>query len=274
MKRQLITSITVSLLVAASAATVQAAQVVPVIEVNTANGQQSSHAPSQSSELILIIQQLQDEMRQLRGQVESQQYQLRKMESDQKERYRDLDRRLSVLMQSGMGSVETDLATTLPNIDTRVVSDDQRVETSQPTPSKPVGDSLPAPATSSEPASVNDQQDYQSAFALVRQRDFNGASESFKRFLDAYPDSPRIPNAHYWLGEIYLAQGLHRPSEQAFVKVITDYPSSRKASDAMYKLGILYKQQGNMEKSLSFMRRVVKEYPDSSAARLAESALN
>ena len=272
MKRQLITSITVSLLVAASAATVQAAQVVPVIEVNAANGQRISHAPSQNSELILIIQQLQDEMRQLRGQVESQQHQLRKMESDQKERYRDLDRRLSVLMPNGMGSTETDPTTTLPDTDTSVVSDDQRVETTQPSLSQPTDGA--APVAPSEPASVNDQQDYQSAFALVRQRDFNGASESFKRFLVDYPDSPRVPNAHYWLGEIYLAQGLHRPSEQAFVKVITDYPSSRKASDAMYKLGILYKQQGNMEKSLSFMRRVVKEYPDSSAARLAESALN
>ncbi|SIS58760.1 tol-pal system protein YbgF [Neptunomonas antarctica] len=274
MKPTLIQKISITLVATAFAVAIQAAQVVPVIEVNQ-NNTASNYALSQNSELIISLQQLQDEVRQLRGQVESQQYKLTQMETDQKVRYRDLDRRISLLVQSQMQGADG----------VSPASGEVALPTESALPSEPaakpvvkaeteVSKAESAPKPSAQSLNLNDQKDYQSAFALVRERDFDSAADSFERFLTDYPDSPRVPNAYYWLGEIYLAQGNHQQSEEAFLRVADQYSDSRKAADALYKLGILYKQQGDLVKSMSYMSRVAKEYPETSAARLAESALS
>lgn len=279
MKLIFLKRISVCLATTAFAVVAQAAQVVPVIEVNQSNSAAGNYALSQSSQLIITIQQLQDEVRGLRGRLESQEYRLKRIETDQKERYRDLDRRISLIMQSQMqGENSTDAVTSeepsnSPSVDEEKVS--AASNTSGPTTDDQKSTDKPSVTQPSQAASssVNDQSDYQAAFALVRERDFNGAANSFTNFLADYPDSPRVPNAYYWLGEIYLAQGNQSESESAFLRVADQYSDSRKAADALYKLGILYKQQGNLEKSMTFMSRVVKEYPETSAAQLAASAL-
>lgn len=255
----------------AGAPAVLAAQTVPVIEVSQGNSPATSHVPSQSTELLLIIQQLQDEMRRLRGQVESQQFQLKRMETEQKERYRDMDRRISMLVQTQLNQLD-DSQPLAP-------SDEQAAPAATPAETQsPATDNTPSESVVKPPAAsssdATDQADYQAAFALVRSREFTAAAEQFNQFLNNHPQSPRVPNVHYWLGEIYLAQAQSEPAEKAFMQVITQFPDSIKAADAMYKLGIVYKQRGNAEQAAEYMRRVMQDYPESSAARLAESALN
>ena len=284
MKLIFLKRISVCLATTAFAVVAQAAQVVPVIEVNQSNSAAGNYALSQSSQLIITIQQLQDEVRSLRGQLESQEYRLKRIETDQKERYRDLDRRISLIMQSQMqGEDSTDpVISEEPGSSSSVdVKSEEKTlagaasqSSVSQNPVSPSKTNIPATQSAETAASsADDQSDYQAAFALVRERDFNGAANSFTNFLANYPDSPRVPNAYYWLGEIYLAQGNQSESESAFLRVADQYSDSRKAADALYKLGILYKQQGNLEKSMTFMSRVVKEYPETSAAQLAASAL-
>ena len=286
MKLIFLKRISVSLAVTAFAVAVQAAQVVPVIEVSQSDSAAGNYAISQNSQLMFTIQQLQDEVRQLRGQLESQEYIIKRMEGDQKERYRDLDRRISLMMQSQMqggvaGFDNADAANDsvireapIDKLSVETKPEEQLIPqenvTSSKNPTQPAAETM---AKTADLSSDADQNDYQAAFSLVRQRDFAGAENSFTRFLSDYPDSPRVPNAFYWLGEIYLAQGKHNESESAFLKVADQYSDSRKAADALYKLGILYKQQGDLEKSKLFMSRVVKEYPETSASQLAVSAL-
>jgi tol-pal system protein YbgF len=236
---------------------------------------------------LITVQQLQDEIRRLRGQVESQQFKIDQLENQQKERYRDLDRRISELMRSS--SDPLDLDPDNPNADLGIGGDslsepnpDSASESAQADQSSADinPDASASEQTSSDGASSDssaqtgdDKSDYESAFELVRQRQFPEAIADFNGFVERYPNSARLPNAHYWLGELYLATSELDKSEKEFQNVVQNYPDSLKASDALYKLGILYKQKGDTAKSFAFMERVVKEYPDSSAARLAESAL-
>ncbi len=275
MKLIFLKRISVCLVATAFAAAAQAAQV-PVIEINQNNSAAGNYALSQSSQLIITIQQLQDEVRGLRGQLESQEYRLKRIETDQKERYRDLDRRLSLIMQSqmqGENGADTYVSEEPESASSADVNAEEPAEKEKTITGQNNSNQTSATQTPEKEGSANDQRDYQAAFALVRARDFNGAANSFTSFLEDYPDSPRVPNAYYWLGEIYLAQGNQSESEAAFLQVADQYKDSRKAADALYKLGILYKQQGNLEKSMTFMSRVVKEYPETSAAQLAASAL-
>jgi tol-pal system protein YbgF len=278
-------------------ASVTFAEDVQVIQVNPGSSDLGAgRIPSQSSQLLITVQQLQDEVRRLRGQVESQQFTIDRLENQQKERYRDLDRRISELMRSTADPLSLDPDN--PNADLDIggaaLSDTNPDSASDPDatgdelPKDPAVDSADAPSQTLDQqgsaaesdasggqaaVAVDDKADYQAAFDLVRQRQFPQAITDFNAFVTRYPQSARIPNAHYWLGELYLATNDLEKSESEFQNVVQNYPDSLKASDALYKLGILYKQKGDTAKSFAFMERVVKEYPESSAARLAESAL-
>ncbi|MBR9869222.1 MAG: tol-pal system protein YbgF [Oceanospirillales bacterium] len=240
---------------------VLAADPVPVIELQIEDGsanRSSVNTPSgqfgSSSDSLMLLQQLQDEVRALRGMVEQQQYQIRQMEQQQRDRYRDLDRRIAAVQAPGSaqqssvgGSVESPLA---PSTSPRVPA--------------------PLPAADSTPT---DAQAYQQAFGLVRQKDFPAALDAFDKFIELYPDSARLPNAYYWVGEVNLAEQKLEPAKAAFEKVLNSFPEHRKAADASYKLGVIYHQMGDQAKANDMFNNTISSYPDSSAASLARDYL-
>lgn len=251
-------STTLALLFSASVV----AEEVPVIELGVGSGQNSSNtAPyipqaSSGSELMLIVQQLQDEVRVLRGQVEQQDYRLKQMESKQLDRYRDLDRRISAAAQSSaskgsMAPVAGEIA-----VSQSVADNQNKVSQRSLAPSKPV---------------LDDAKAYQSAYNLVKKdRNIPQAVKAFNAFIKDYPNSPRLPNAHYWLGEIHLLEKNLDQANASFTEVLTGFPKSHKAPDAAYKLGIIYDQLGDRKKSDEYLNLVINKYPGSSAVRLAK----
>lgn len=232
-----------------------AAEEVQIIElgVNSGNTQASRvqyNASSSSSELMMIVQQLQEEVRSLRGQLEQQNYQLKQMERQQLDRYRDLDRRITTLSSQG------------PSVSTPVAAADTAANSANTT-------QAPATAQVQPDAVPSDSQAYREAFGLVLQRNYPQATEAFNAFIKTYPDSERLPNAHYWLGEIYLAEQKPEQAREPFMQVISQFPKHNKAPDAAYKLGIVYDQLGDKAKSREYLDMVIKKYPDSAAVKLA-----
>lgn len=237
-----------------------AADPVPVIELQV---EESSASPAQGSyqsaalqnggsEMLMLLEQLQDEVRALRGQVEQQQYQIQRMEQQQRDRYRDLDRRISQA-----GSAPSAAAGT-PSL----------TDPGQAGATTPI--TAPLPAADSTPT---DTQAYQAAFALVRQKAYGDALEAFAKFIELYPDSVRLANAHYWVGEVNLAEQKLEPARLAFEHVLTNYPDHRKAADSTYKLGVVYHQLGNQAKASELFQQTISRFPDTSAANLARDYL-
>ncbi|MBY4675290.1 tol-pal system protein YbgF [Marinobacterium arenosum] len=237
---------------------------VPELTIQSAsNGGQGQAAGglSQSTELLLLVQQLQDEVRLLRGQLEAQSHKLKRMETEQLDRYRDLDRRISFLMRSAAPSSSVGGAA----------------------PTVAPAAKAPADAGPRQPAAVNgsvanidgnDLQAYQDAFTLVRQRAYDPAIGAFKAFVRNYPQSERLANAHYWLGEIYLAQQKLELARDSFSVVVAQHADHSKAADAAYKLGKVYAELGDKAKSDQYLDLVLSRYADSSAARLARELKN
>jgi len=237
-----------------------AADAVPELTIQDAgNSGQGNLSYNRSSDMLILLQQLQDEVRSLRGQLESQSRKIKRMEEEQRDRYRDLDRRISFLMSGA------DSRTSTPPTGSKPSSAGTVVE-----PSGTTSSASSAPSTApAKAANGDDLKAYQSAFALVRQRAYDAAVDAFKGFVTDYPDSNRIANAYYWLGEIYLAQQKLEPARDAFGQVVSGYADHRKAADAAYKLGKVYSELGDKAKSAEYIELVLKNYPKSSAARLA-----
>ncbi|BBB26500.1 tol-pal system protein YbgF [Amphritea japonica] len=246
-----------------SSASAYAADPVPVIELqieDSSANRSSINNPSGplqgSGNDIMLLQQLQDEVRVLRGMVEQQQYQIRQMEQQQRDRYRDLDRRIA----AGQNQPANGSASSLS----------QPISGGSVTGSASAGSSAPLPAADSTPT---DAQAYQQAFSLVRQKNFPAALAEFDKFIELYPDSVRLPNAYYWVGEVNLAEQKLEPAKVAFEQVQQMFPQHRKAADASYKLGVIYHQMGDQTKADAMFKDTITRYPESSAANLARDYL-
>ena len=188
--------------------------------------------------LLNKINSLQKQVSRLQGMVEQQAHVIVKMQAKAKQRYLDVDRRLSQLIRKKSE-----------------VEQSQKIE-------KLAENSVRA---------ITDAQAYKNAFELIGQHKFDLAADGFNLFLTDYPKSRYTPNVWYWLGEIYSVKGKLDKAVDAFQKVVSEYPQSTKIADATYKLGQSYEMSGNRVKAEMYLKQVISKYPDSSAAQLAKS---
>ena len=78
------------------------------------------------------------------------------------------------------------------------------------------------------------------AFARARQLmlagDYDKAQSAFADFVDAYPDSPKAPEARYWWGKTLLVRGDNVKAASAFIGAIRGWPQTSWAPDAVVEL--------------------------------------
>ncbi len=213
---------------------------------------------SAQGELFMQLQQMQEDIARLRGQVEVQQNDIQQLKQQGLERYQDLDRRI------GAGTAPAAAAPT----ENSPASGDVNAAG---TPSAPAAQ---APAASSEPGDpAKEKLYYDAAFDLIKAKDFDKASQAFTAFLRKYPNSQYAGNAQYWLGEVNLAKGDLQGAGQAFAKVSQLYPKHAKVPDSLYKLADVERRLGHTDKVKGILQQVVTQYPGTSAAQLAQRDL-
>ncbi len=127
--------------------------------------------------------------------------------------------------------------------------------------------------TGTAAASGNDRDAYQAAFALLREARYEEAKQSFKAFLDNYPQSSLVPNGWYWLGEVNYVNKDFSTAVGQFRKVVDDFPQSNKAPDAWLKLGYCHYELGQWNKAREALRTVAQRHPEHPAAGLANERL-
>src|SRR5690554_655654 len=228
---------------------------------NSSHGTQAPLMVAQSAnvEIYLMVEQLQREVRELRGMVEEQGYAIEQLKSQQRDRYMDLDQRLlnldKRLSQAGSSSVAP--------------------ATEQGTPAPTMNASGASEEIASTPGVVTDAQKkaYQQAYDLIRQRQYDKAIDALHAFISQYPNSDLTVNAYYWLGEVYLVLPKLEQAKQAFTVVVSRHPNHRKASDAYYKLGVTLARMGEAAQARQYLDGTVKKYPGSAAAGLAQDYL-
>jgi len=205
------------------------------------------------------LQQMQDEIAQLRGALEVQQNEIQRLKQESLERYQDLDKRLS-------GGVAASAPTDQNSSAAGAIN-------ASGVPVQPVAGQAPAPA-SAEPADpAKEKLFYEAAFDLIKAKDFDKASQAFAAFLRKYPNSQYAGNAQYWLGEVNLAQGDLQGAGQSFARVSQAYPSHAKVPDSLFKLADVEQRLGNTQKAKGILQQVIAQYPGSSAAQLAQRDL-
>jgi tol-pal system protein YbgF len=232
------------------------------------------------TDLFFMVQQLQDQVQQLTGQVQEQAFELKQLKSQGLSRYRDLDGRiLSIQNQLNTSSSSDKSSVSVPVVVSGVATPNTQSTTVTPSTSShdSVKASIGVNAVNSQAQTDNPSGEqlraYNAAFENIKSKNFDKAVDDFHAFINKYPKSVLAGNAYYWLGEVYLVKSQFDQAKDAFTIVAANFPNHSKAPDALFKLGVTYHQMGDEAKAKSYLNEVVNKYPDSSASRLATEYL-
>ena len=232
---------------------------VPAQQPNTTVYQTAAEpAPaSPSAELYLQLQSLQAEVQTLRGIVEQQAYLLDQLGQKRMDDYLDLDKRIGELhnlIKPESKAVQKPAATVKQTA--KPVAARKSSSAAANRPATPPSAPIAAQADQSSAA-------YRAAYEHVKQRRFEDAKVSLHVFVNDYPQSEYVPNAYFWLGELYYIESSLQKSRDAYTSMIVSYPDYRKVPDAKYKLGKIYHQMGDNEKAKDMLSSVIADHPDS-----------
>ncbi len=263
-------------------------------------------------DMLQQIEALQQELSNLHGEIEFQNHTLEQLKKRQRDLYTDVDQRLQSLERGGLVTGDTTLDTVVtenpddsaPPLQTlEPIATDMSVSTASPQAETPLmvevienrqntaaleppvapppvastadtGEATLTPMetmTALDPVQIRAQ--YQQAFKLLKQSQYDQAIKAFRAFLLVNPQSEFSDNAQYWLGEAYYVT---RQFEQALVEydnLLKHYPDSKKVTHSLLKMGFCYYELGQIDEAVSRLEALRQEYPGTTAARLAEERL-
>ncbi len=191
-------------------------------------------------ELTQHLDSIQDEINELRGISEEQNYKINQILERQRQLYQELETRITAASQQPVATAQ--------------VSTNDDVEYA---------------------SSLSENEAYEKAVNLVlKDKQYDKAIPEFNSFITSFPNSVYVPNAHYWLGQLLFNNNELDKAAENFELLVTKYTDSSKRSDALLKLGMVAQKKNDTNKAKERYQTLLKEYPDSAAARLAKKRLD
>ena len=226
------------------------------------------------------LQQLESELRELRGQLEQQSFEIRQIKEQLDRALGDMELRLNDIEGKGASvapaqprytaspSTETYSGNTQYQ-DTPPASDDfQWSSGDRGTPANTTGQlgTLSTPATGGAPVGGDAAAaQYESAFSLLKNNQHDAAEKEFQAFIDANPDHVLVGNAKYWLGETFYVRGQFEKAARLFAEGYQKNPRGPKAADNLLKLGMSLAGMGNKTDACVALLQLQKDFPSGSA---------
>jgi TolA-binding protein len=261
------------------------------------NNQNSPTSNNDAMSLLLDqLRGLQTEVQALRGLVEEQSFEVRKLQRDSLSRYTNIDDRLTAVETAAPALVAVSPSTTATSSITQIQRDPSRgaapiasntargtsainnpLTTTPPTPLAPVAssaDSNPIRRTL-EPAVLSEQQLYQMAYDSVINSNFERSIAEFDQYLSIYASGRFVTNAHYWKGQAFLYLARFDEARASYQIILDQYsePEAPKMPDAMYGLALAYEGLGNISRARQLLIDIKRRYPNQGVSNLADTRL-
>ena len=131
-------------------------------------------------------------------------------------------------------------------------------------PSVPqAGPPTAGPNTAAAPpaSGAQGEQLYHDAFKLLQDGDYAAAEKAFKTFVQRNPQHPLAGNAQYWLGETYYARRDYQNAMVSFAEGYKVYKTSPKGPDNLLKLGITLGALNKKQEACAVFARFAQDYP-------------
>lgn len=126
--------------------------------------------------------------------------------------------------------------------------------------------------TASLDPKASDGDQYQSAYEQVLAGDYAAAEAGFSTFIATHPDSKRIADANFWLGEAQYSQHKFNDAAKTFLNAYKTYGKSEKAPEMLLKLAMSLAALDSRDTACATLREVAKAYPKASRAIITKVA--
>jgi tol-pal system protein YbgF len=131
-----------------------------------------------------------------------------------------------------------------------------------------------APGATPAPSNVpGPNQLYQLSMEQLQRGSPSAARIGLQTLLQQYPTADIAPEAQFYLGEAYRAEGNAPAADSAYAVVLQRFPKSPHAPTALYKRALYMEQQGNLTGARAALNDLITAYPRSDEAALARDHL-
>jgi len=227
----------------------------------------SSDAPSaplpNAGHLEVRLSQMDEQLRQIRGQIEQSQFATKQVATELKKLSDDTDYRLRALeqKQAAADAAAAAAAAAAPPPPPPAVATPVAAEETEK--AAPTGNDFP-----------NANAEYSAAFKLLNEKKYSDAATAFDAFVKKHPTDPLTSNAYYWLGESYYSRSDYTRAAESFRKGFETNPESPKAPDNLLKLALSLHQVKRTSEACIVLTQIATKYANSAQRTLkrAETA--
>lgn len=246
--------------------------------------------PSVATAYETRLSSVEDQLRALTGKVEQLDFAVRRLDQSVTRMQSDTDQRLKVLEslpppQPAPNVIPSPAPTPTPPASTAETETGSTTATGQPAnPESSVRGTLgairlqdgrvvggavsprqpPLPETP-EGYGLNPQEQYDRAFTLLRQANYDEAERAFKSFIDKNPNDKLIDNAKYWYAETFYVRAKFSDAAVAFADAYQQNTKGSKAPDSLLKLSMSLSGLDKVQDACTTLNELRRNYPQAPA---------
>ena len=211
----------------------------------TANAQ----ANDDSLDLILEkIENLENELARLSNQIDSNTFEVQKLDESNQARYVDLDKRIHDLEAVILLSKEEEA--------------EEIIESNNPLAELIEKDGEEEEFTL-----------WSNTLKLIDNSRYSEAAENLRLLILSYPNGAYLVDSYFWLAEIYFLQEMNEDAYETYFSLINNFPEHERVPVSLYKLGLISIKLEKNDEAIDFFERVILNYPESGSSILSEQEL-
>lgn len=231
-------------------------------------------APSSSSANAARLNDLEESLRDIRGQVETLAFQVKQLNEQLELSRKETNFRLGAL--EGGAPVS---AMTAPASAPAAAGKPQKMAPDAAAGSNLAGrqggtlGSLPSSDVADAPsATLTPRQQYDAAMELLTRAQYPEAQSAFKSFVASNPKDELAGPAQFWVGEISFTQKDYKSAAGSYADVIKRFPKTTKAPEAMLKLGLSLLELGQKKEGCTTLGAIKTRFPNAGKTTLDRAA--
>ncbi len=105
------------------------------------------------------------------------------------------------------------------------------------------------------------REQYNYAFGLLRQANYDKAEMALQEFVKLHPKETLVSNARYWLGETYYVRAAYVQAAEVFLEGYQTDPKGPKAPDSLLKLGMSLGGLDKKREACAAFEKLIKDFP-------------
>ncbi|MXX99040.1 MAG: tetratricopeptide repeat protein [Gammaproteobacteria bacterium] len=161
------------------------------------------------------------------------------------------------------------LQSEIPPIPETPAVEEQQPEPAQTEETTPEIKTKASPVEDIKLPDENEYDAYSRAMSALDSADYTRLRDNLSRFLQDYPDGDYTDDANYWFAEAYYAEGNLDLAESYFTQLIEKYSDSEKHESALLKIAYIRLQKEQWEAARNVLELLKNESEDKQIRKLA-----